>query len=306
MTDAVPSYQQGNINKYTEYNSTTASSPSSRVKIGGVEYKYAQVFEYAEYWYFDQKLPFALYNLNGEYKTLSGKLGHVDGTPNGTTVGCNIYCDGVLVKAYTLDATTFPIDLSIDVNGVNQLKIEFVVKTNNNYSSLPAYAIGNPVLAKRATSTTSASTNTNYTGGTFIMTDVVPSYQQYHASYYKEYNSATAASSSSIVRMGGVEYKYAQVFNNPIPNPFYALFNLNSEYKTFTGKLGHVDGASNRDAVTCNIYCDTVLTKSYTLDSTTFPMDISVDVRGVKQLKIELSSRGSISTYAIGNPMLTK
>lgn len=65
----------------------------------------------------------AVFNVNSEYSNISFLLGHSDGTDmRGATV--KVYCDGVLKKEITMQAEDLPQKVSIDITGVNQLKIE--------------------------------------------------------------------------------------------------------------------------------------------------------------------------------------
>lgn len=66
---------------------------------------------------------YAIFNIDSKYSTLSFMLGHCDGTDmRSTTV--KIYCDGILKKQIDLKAEALPQKVTIDITGVNQLKIE--------------------------------------------------------------------------------------------------------------------------------------------------------------------------------------
>lgn len=70
---------------------------------------------------------YILSNLNGEYSTLSFKLGHVDGSDMVDT-SMVVYLDGEVENTYEIYADAYPKNISIDVTGVNQIK--FYIPTN--------------------------------------------------------------------------------------------------------------------------------------------------------------------------------
>jgi len=124
---------------------------------GSVQYMFDVVPTYQSHWFFEysnlkdptksftmagQKYTngcqmgnegYALYNLNGQYKKIKGKIGHWDGggTSNGTLY---IYTDGKLYKEIELKADMIPTDISIDVTGVLQLKLELKGAVGSQYA----------------------------------------------------------------------------------------------------------------------------------------------------------------------------
>jgi len=66
----------------------------------------------------------SLHNLGGRFITLSGLLGRVDGAPqrNGTF---NFYGNGRQIGSIDVDALRLPMPFTINVTGVDDLKIEF-------------------------------------------------------------------------------------------------------------------------------------------------------------------------------------
>ena len=65
----------------------------------------------------------ALFNIDSNYTTLSCIVGHCDGTEMRETT-IKFYCDGVLKKEISMNAEDLPQKITIDITGVNQLKIE--------------------------------------------------------------------------------------------------------------------------------------------------------------------------------------
>jgi hypothetical protein len=99
----------------------------------------------------------SVYNLNGQYTAISAVLAHVDGTGVhvhgggqdifGNPVGgdkLQIFADGKLVGEYELATDMPPKNISLDVKGVNQLKL--VWNTGNWADGTNVYGLGNPVL----------------------------------------------------------------------------------------------------------------------------------------------------------------
>ena len=76
----------------------------------------------------------ALYSLNGAYKSITFKIGHVDGadTANGTL---NIYVDGNQIKNEALYQTMLSKEITIDATNVTQLKLEIT----GNYARYVIY-----------------------------------------------------------------------------------------------------------------------------------------------------------------------
>lgn len=82
----------------------------------------------------------AIFNLNGNFRTVSFNLGHVDGTDM-TEKNIKIYCDGVLKAEHNINAYNLPQKVTIDIAGVNQLKIIY-----EDGSYYPAIGFGNVIV----------------------------------------------------------------------------------------------------------------------------------------------------------------
>lgn len=68
---------------------------------------------------------YALFNLDGQFTSLSFLVGHIDGKTMGYG-SFKIYCDGVLSKEFSVNADALPKKYTIDLTGVKQLKIAMV------------------------------------------------------------------------------------------------------------------------------------------------------------------------------------
>jgi TolB-like protein len=94
------------------------SAAVENVTVTGIQYRDALVLStgYGGY---------SSHNLNGRYARFSGLIGRVDGTSSvDSTV--RFLKDGMLLRTFNLKATDLPVEFSLDVTGVRQLKIEFV------------------------------------------------------------------------------------------------------------------------------------------------------------------------------------
>jgi hypothetical protein len=140
MTDMLPAYQNSNANKYKEYSAIKSGSTESFAMAG---VKYLNGFTINDY------TNWAVWNLNGQYKSFTGTFGHVDGTSNDVDVEDEfkvlyIYCDGILKQEIPFVSDMIPKNINIDVTGVNQLKIQLGAKFHAGVS--PTYGFGNPVV----------------------------------------------------------------------------------------------------------------------------------------------------------------
>ena len=67
----------------------------------------------------------AIYNLEGQYRTVSGILGRIDGSGRQDGGVLNIYLDNRLVAEHPLTADMPPTNVSVNVTGVTIMRIEF-------------------------------------------------------------------------------------------------------------------------------------------------------------------------------------
>jgi tetratricopeptide (TPR) repeat protein len=85
---------------------------------------------------------YLLYNLGGQYAEFSGLIGHHDNNNNSSPI--HIWLDGVLAYVFDLPKDAYPEEFTIDVRGVNQLKIIRGNRVANSW-----VVIANPQLRKR-------------------------------------------------------------------------------------------------------------------------------------------------------------
>lgn len=103
---------------------TYPSTGSESVAMGGNSYKNALEIEGYQY-----SNNFVSYNLGAGYTSLGGVLGIVDGTiaNMGNQKGpqtVNIYGDGTLLKSIELSLGGLPVNFSVNVSGISELKFE--------------------------------------------------------------------------------------------------------------------------------------------------------------------------------------
>ncbi len=77
----------------------------------------------------------------------------------------------------------------------------------------------------------------------------------------------------------------------------YAIFNLNGSYQNLSGIIGHVDGSGDSDK-TVLIFADGILIETYEIGYQNLPFEFSVNVTGVKQLKIERTDGSTQTGFA--------
>lgn len=120
LLDVCPPYQDNYIDYYT-----TANGES--VTLAGQKYTNGIRLRNRSY---DS---FALFNLNGKYKTLSFTLGHIDGAEMYTST-YQIYLDGRLAGEYTVDPENLPQQYELDLNYALTMKIVETDCRNDEYA----------------------------------------------------------------------------------------------------------------------------------------------------------------------------
>lgn len=138
MLEIVPAYQNGG-NTYMEY-VASKNGATEYFSMGGIKYTDGMTFN-ADYNIFND-ISWAIYNLDGKYNSLEFTTCHVDGTYNGDETYLQIFYDGKLKEEIPLSPDMSPKPISLDITGVNQLKIQVPASGGDN----PEYGIGNPII----------------------------------------------------------------------------------------------------------------------------------------------------------------
>lgn len=88
---------------------------------------------------------YQLFLLNGEYQQFSATLSPAEKWKNDRKVTIAFYGDDVKIEQFTIDRKTSPLEIEIDVTGVNELKICFQAEKDLTYSVV-YFIIANPFL----------------------------------------------------------------------------------------------------------------------------------------------------------------
>jgi tetratricopeptide (TPR) repeat protein/TM2 domain-containing membrane protein YozV len=282
LTDLAPAYQsEGN---YTEYSAKNGEQTS--FFMGGIEYFDGMTMSSSNdpIW--------GVYNLNSEYSSLEFVLCHVDMT-NNYDGALQIFYDGILSDEYSLSSDMSPRMISLDVNGVSQLKISFEIYGYDTF-----YGCGNPVLSTDDNQIESFLPVPNAQDG--FIPDVSPAYQK--AGNYKEYSLKLSGGTDSF-NIGGIKYTDGMTMSSS-NDPVWGVYNLASQYSSLEFVLGHVDMTNNNNG-TLQVFFDGILADEFSLTSDMPPRLISLDVTGVTQLKISFQIGGYDTFYGCGNPVLS-
>ena len=139
-------------------------------------------------------------------------------------------------------------------------------------------------------------------GSVQYMPDIVPAYQVY--GNYSEY-SALRDGGVQNFSMGGVRYVDGMTFHWGGGAVCWAVYNLNGQFTSLSGVLGTVDGqiGHRQDGGSVfRVFADSRMVFELFLSNDMHPRDLSINVAGVNQLKIELTD--SMGTIGIGNPII--
>lgn len=101
---------------------------------------------------------------------------------------------------------------------------------------------------------------------------------------------------SDFMEMGGERYSNGFELGTSFETS-YAIFNLNGRYKKLSGTIGHIDGSGERDKVV-TIFADGVLVQTIDVFYQDLPQEFSIDLDGVKQLKIERTDGDTRTGFA--------
>lgn len=91
--------------------------------------------------------------------------------------------------------------------------------------------------------------------------------------------------------MAGEERKNGFTVSGNYHGKYYVLSNLNGKYKELEFDVGHVDG-SDMDNVKLIIYLDDVQVNTYEINADMYPLHISLNLEGKKQIKFFIDNYG--------------
>lgn len=138
------------------------------------------------------------------------------------------------------------------------------------------------------------------------MVEKVPAYQS-GGNEYKEYN-ANKTGATEYFTMGGVKYTNGMTFNadiNIFDDVSWAVYKLDGKYSNLSFTVCHVDDTDLGDKTTLQVLYDGNLKKEISLAPDMYPKKVTLDISGVKQLKLQVpSSGGDGPVYGVGNPII--
>jgi hypothetical protein len=138
--------------------------------------------------------------------------------------------------------------------------------------------------------------------GTVNMIDTMKPYAYTDLGNYIDYVLLYPTAGAASLTVAGEEYKNALMLQES-PAITYASFNLGGNYWYLSGKVGMSDaGGRYKDdpPVVLNIYGDDMLLKGIEIKMGALPVDLSVDVSGVRALRFELAPQALYRATKIG------
>ncbi len=110
--------------KYCKYYS--GDDPDSGFNLAGVRYTQGIVITASS--------GYALFNLNGQYSSMTLTLGPVDGQTSPADIA--FYLDGGLVAEYVVNSGDYPKEISVPLNGAMQLKVSGIANGGGGRTAL--------------------------------------------------------------------------------------------------------------------------------------------------------------------------
>jgi type II secretory pathway pseudopilin PulG len=127
----------------TGWTTRPSSGTENTVSMGGTVYHDVNVYSSGQRWGTVQRnypvTLFTLHNLNAQYSWLTGYVGRVDGSGQRNAT-MNVIGDGRLLHSIELSATALPTPISIFVEGIRHMKIEFVFPHCSSPHAVYAFA----------------------------------------------------------------------------------------------------------------------------------------------------------------------
>ena len=109
-----------------------------------------------------------------------------------------------------------------------------------------------------------------------------------------------AISDGKSFSLSGIKYYRGVVGANHGGGPGWGLYNLNGQFKSISGIIGHVDGTNTKDSVV-KFYLDGKLKEEYYLKGDDLAQSFTIDVSGALQMKIEFGMGSTDGQYALAD-----
>ena len=240
---------------------------------------------------FEEKI--ALYNLDGDFTSVTFVVGHLDDASKSSTV-LNVYTDNDLVKEIQLTGDMVTQTVTIDTRNVQQLKLSGTSGWGR-YCVANVIGIGGHVYESEVTKIATVKQSgirtytckyceDDYTETINAQINCIPLLQPYQKSNVDVY----VNDEKSYFNIMGKRY-YNGIVGKDTFSSKEVLFNLSQNYPEVSFTVGHLDGAS-RDGATLYVYSDGVQQKEISLNGDMMNETVIVNTEGVTQLKIVLGS----------------
>jgi hypothetical protein len=240
----------------------------------------------------------AYYNIGRQYTNLSGVYGPISstGTDGGRTL--NIYGDGVHLLELRAVTGDMPKPFSVDVTGVEQIRINISNHSGGTVRSF--FGVANLSVSNGDNPAILNEPPYSFTDNAKIGADI----KAFALDGMDEYPA------NGSFNMGGASY------NNGVANQSSATFhsgdayyNIGRQYTNLSGVYGPISSTGADGGRTLNIYGDGIQLLEIRAVTGDLPKPFSVDITGVKQLRINISNHsGSISrsSFGVANIVLSK
>lgn len=246
--------------------------------IGGTDYDEGYVF----YLWNAARTSQVLYNLKGEYSNFSFYAGHID-QKSMYTAKLKIYLDGELNDTIELNPSDIAKRVSINVDGVKQLKIKMESDEPENHYDI-YYGIYNGEFIKNG----------------FVSEEIPVSNMVGNKEPYQTVGGKTKVVKSKDKEkyfMGGDEYTDAlqmYLWNPSKASQIY--FNFGGEYKSMRFLFGHIDNTTRARAA-LEITIDGELSQTIAVEADDLPVPVTVPLEDVHQMTLSLTSDTPDNTY---------
>lgn len=283
----IKAYDYNDRNFYTEYSGTD----SQNFNMAGVSYNIGMTFRIMEGGYY------SIYNLQNDYKSFNCKIGHVDKTGK-TSVVMEVSYDNQLYKTIIIPALELPQDISIPIDGVEQLKIGF--KMIGDYDGYPTIGIANPKLSQEELRNKIDDTDIiQYNTNKQFLGEKITAYDGSRSDFYHEHNSSTGA-----FQMNG-EVFVRGITQHVMEDKYYACFNLDKKYSLLEFTAGLTDNRGNT-SVRLTVSLDNDDYESFLISANEL-QNISIPIDNVEKLIFSFEMEGDYKGYpniGLGYPVV--
>ena len=274
----------------------TNVSNGQQIVMGGVTHENAVVFSArsaTHTWGVATVNTFALHNLQGQYRSLYGYIGRVDGH-NIQDAIIRIIGDDRVLQEFELSSRDLQRTISLGIEGISLLRVE-VTHTNRSNTRQEFAFVGfvdahhspNQIITPPTTTAQPMAIGDLFFDGRGIVNG--------------GWNVRTSVTTGESVVMGGISHNNAVLLATRSSThtwgaasvEIFALHNLQGRYRLVTGHIGRVDGTNIVDATVRIIGDERVLQEFQVPD---LPMVLSLNVEGINLLRVEIAHTNRSNT----------